>query len=68
VKQAPLTAKSVLRDYQDVFKGLGYIGTSSFVVDSSAIPVQHTSRRIPVALKKEVITKLKDLERSDNKA
>jgi len=63
VKQAPLTAKSVLRDYQDVFKGLEYIGTSSFVVDSSAIPVQHTSRRIPVALKKEVITKLKDLER-----
>lgn len=39
------------------------IGTSSFVVDPSAIPVQHTSRRIPVALKKEVKAKLEDLER-----
>lgn len=62
-KQAPLTPQSVLRDYQDVFKGLGHIGISSFVVDPSAVPVQHTSRRIPVALKKEVKTKLEDLER-----
>ena len=46
VKQAPLAAQSILQDYQDVFKGLGHIGTSSFVVDPSAIPVQHTSRRI----------------------
>ena len=62
-KQAPpsLTAQSVSRDYQDVFKGLGHIGTSSFEVDPSAVPVQHTSRRIPVALKKEVKTKLEDL-------
>ena len=62
-KQAPLTPQSVLRDYQDVFKGLGHIGISSFVVDPSAVPGQHTSRRIPVALKKEVKTKLEDLER-----
>ena len=63
VKQAPLTAQSILQDYQDVFKGLGHIGTSSFVVDPSAIPVQHTSRCIPKALKKEVKAKLEDLER-----
>ena len=50
VKQAPLTAQSILHDYQDVFKGLGHIVTSSFVVDPSATPVQHTSRRIPIAL------------------
>lgn len=62
-KQAPLTAQSILRDYKDVFNGLGHIGTSSFVVDPSAVPVQHTSRRIPVALKKEVNAKLEDLER-----
>jgi len=43
-KQAPLTAQSILQDYQDVFKGLGHIGTSSFVVDLSAVPVQHTSK------------------------
>ena len=63
VKQAPLTAQSILHDYQDVFKGLGHIGTSSFVVDPSATPVQHTSRCIPIALKKEVKAKLEDLER-----
>ena len=28
-KQAPLTAQSILRDYKDVFNGLGHIGTSS---------------------------------------
>lgn len=61
VKQAPLASQSILQDYQDVFKGLGHIGTGSFVVDLSAIPVQHTSRRI--ALKKEVKAKLEDLER-----
>ena len=67
VKQAPLnlTAQSILQDYQDVFKGLGHIGTSSFVVDPSATPVQHNSRRIPIALKKEVKAKLEDLERRD---
>ena len=63
VKQAPLTAQSILQDYQDVFKGLGHIGTSSCVVDPSATPAQHTSRRIPIALKKEVKAKLEDLER-----
>jgi len=56
-KQAPLTAQSILRDYKDVFNGLGHIGTSSFVVDPSAVPVQHTSRRRAVALKKEVKAK-----------
>ena len=63
VKQAPLTAQSILHNYQDVLKGLGHIGTCSFVVDPSARPVQHTSRRIPIALKKEVKAKLEDLER-----
>ena len=63
VKQAPLTVQSILQDYQDVFKGLGHIGTSSFVLDPSAIPVQHTSRRIPIALKTEAKAKLEDLER-----
>ena len=62
VKQAPLTAQSILEDYQDVFKGWGHIGTSSFVVDLSATPVQHTSSCIPIALKKEVKAKLEDLE------
>ena len=63
VKQAPLTAQSILHDYQDVFKGLGHIGTSSFAIDPSATAVQHTSRCIPIAPKKEVKAKLEDPER-----
>jgi len=63
VKQAPLTAQSILQDYQDVFKGLGHIDTSSFDVDPSGTPVQHTSRCTPIALKKGMKAKLEDLER-----
>lgn len=65
-KQAPLSAESILRDYGDdfLFSGLRHIGTSRFVVDPSAVPVQHTSRRIPVALKREVTGKLTGLERN----
>ena len=63
-KQALLSAESILRDFGDVFKDLRHIGTSRFVVDPSAVPVQHTSRHIPVALKREVTAKLTDLERN----
>ena len=35
---------SILQDYKDIFKGLGYSGYSSFQVDPTALPVQHTSR------------------------
>lgn len=63
-KQALLSAESILRDYGDVFKDLRHIGTSRFVVDPSAVPVCHTSRHIPVALKREVAGKLRDLERN----
>ena len=63
VKNVSLTAQRVLRDYKDVFEGLGHIGCSSFVVDPSAVPVQHTSRRIPIALRNEVKAKLVDLEK-----
>jgi len=61
-KHVPLRVQSILKSYRDVFEGLGHIGCSSFLVDPSAVPVQHTSRRIPVALQKEVKAKLADLE------
>ena len=63
-KQALLSAESILIDFGDVFKDLRHIGTSRFVVDPSAVPVRHTSRHIPVALKREVTGKLTDLERN----
>ena len=61
VKHVPLTVQSILKDYRDVFEGLGHIGCSSFEVDPSAVPVQHTSRRIPIALQEEVKAQLADL-------
>ena len=61
VKHVPLTVQSILTDYRDVFEGLGHIGCRSFVVDPSAVPVQHTSRRLPIALQEEVKAKLADL-------
>ena len=62
-KHAPLTTQSILQDYKHVFEGLGHIDCSSFIVDPSAMPVQHTSRRIPVALRNEVKAKFADLEK-----
>lgn len=61
-KQALLSAESILRDFGDVFKDLRHIDTSRFVVP--AVPVRHTSRHIPIALKREVTAKLTDLERN----
>ena len=58
----PLTKETILRDFKDVFEGLGHIGDASFVVDQAVTPVQHTTRRIPVALQKEVKAKIDDLE------
>ena len=45
-------------------KILDTLARSRFVVDHSAVPVQHTSRHIPIALKREVAGKLTDLERN----
>ena len=60
----PLTREKILADYKDVFEGLGHIGESStFVIDPNHPPVQHTPRRIPVTLQKEVKEKIAELEK-----
>ena len=61
-KHVPLTTQSILQDHRDVVEGLRHISCSSFTVNSTAVPVQHISRRIPVALQNEVKAKLTDLE------
>ena len=61
-KHIPLTTHSILQDCRDVVEGLGHISCSSFTVDPTAVPVQHTSWRIPVALRNEVKAKFADLE------
>lgn len=57
-----LLLHSILQDYRDVFEGLKHISYSSFAVDPTAVPVQPTSRRIPVALRNDIKAKLADLE------
>ena len=62
--RSPLTKENILREYKDVFEGLGHIGDSNtFVVDRKHTPVQHAPRRIAVTLKKEVKEKIEELEK-----
>ena len=64
IRDEPLTKEKILKEYIDVFEGLGHIGdASTFVVDTNQSPVQHTPRRIAVALKKEVKAKVEELEK-----
>ena len=60
--QTPITEENVLQEYKDLFKGLGLLGHTTLVTDPEVKPVQHTHRRIPVALQEDVKSKLKDLE------
>ena len=52
-----------LNTFKDVFEGLGHIGNATSVIDETVKPVQHTPRRVPVALRDEVNEKLLDLEK-----
>lgn len=49
--------------YKDVFEGLGHIGDTTIITDSNIKPVQHSPRRVTVALRDKVKAKLDDLER-----
>ena len=63
VRLSPLSKDAILNTFKDVFEGLGHIGNSTFVTDETVKPVQHTPRRVPVALRDEVKEKLLDLEK-----
>jgi len=62
LKSCYLTRDQILGDYKDVFEGLGHIGDTTIVTDPSVKPVQHSPRRVPVALRDKVKAKLDDLE------
>lgn len=49
-----LSKEELLSKYREVFSGLGHIGDAKIVIDKSATPVQHSPRRVPVALQKDV--------------
>ena len=58
----PLSEEELMSKFQDVFNGLGHIGDAKIVVDQSVTPVQHSPRRVPVALRKDVEKKILELE------
>ena len=60
--QKSLPKEELLSKYHEVFTGLGHIGDVKIMVDPSFKPVQHSPRRVPVALQKEVKNKILELE------
>jgi len=61
--QHKVTRESLLSEFEDVFMGLGEMpGEYDIQVDPTVVPVQHRPRKVPVALKEEVIKKIKLLE------
>ena len=58
------SAEAILDKYSDVFHGLGTLpGYVHLQTNPEVAPVQHTPRKIPVALKKEVKAKLDEMEK-----
>ena len=60
--QDSLSKEKLMNKYHDVFSGLGHIGDAKIVIDKSVTPVQHSPRRVPVALQKDVKKKIRELE------
>jgi len=54
VTEEKLTQESLPKEYKDVFKGLGNLGTYHIETDKSVTPKKNSARRIPVPLKNEV--------------
>ena len=59
----PLNQEQVLREYHDVFSGLGKLpGTYHIDMDPNAKTVQETPRRVPILVKDELKRKIDELE------
>ena len=64
VSTTPLTKETMLREYEDVFTGLGCLpGEYHIEVDPTIRPVQHSPRRVPVPLKSKLKEKIAELEK-----
>ena len=61
--EKPLTEEDLFSRYHDVFTGLGHIGNVKIVIDKNVTPVQHFSRRVPVAIRKDVKNKIIELQK-----
>ena len=61
-----LTREAVLKEYQDVFHGLGKLpGCYHIEVDPSVTPVQNTRRRVPIPVRAELKSKIDDMEKQE---
>lgn len=62
-KRTQSLTDKVLKEYGDVFEGLGKLpGKLHLEVDDTIPPVQHMARRVPISLRKELRKKLDEME------
>ncbi|PFX33792.1 Retrovirus-related Pol polyprotein from transposon 17.6 [Stylophora pistillata] len=60
----PLSFDKLMRDFEDVFTGLGCLpGEYDIEIDPDIRPVEHTPRRVPVALKAKLKEKIDEMEK-----
>jgi len=62
VTEESLTKDRLIKEYKDVFKGIGNLGEYHIEMDKSVKPKKNSARKIPAPLKEEVRAKLKQLE------
>ncbi|CAG2230904.1 unnamed protein product [Mytilus edulis] len=63
----PITKSSVLKDYSDIFKGVGLVsGKATIHIDSEVPPVVHPPGRVPVALRGRLKSELDRMVNADN--
>ena len=64
-QEQPVTREYILKEYKDVFTGLGCLpGDYHIEIDEQVRPVHHAPRRIPVPLRAKMKAKLDELEQS----
>ena len=57
-----LTKDAILREHNDVFNGLGYIGNYKIELTEGAVPKQDAPRTVPVTLRDDLKKKLYKME------
>ena len=63
VTKSPLTKDEIVKQYEDVFQGLGRIGEYRIELKEDAKPTQDAPRTVPVALRTELKQRLDDMEK-----
>ena len=57
-----MTKDAILREHNNVFTGLGYIGNYKIELTEGAVPKQDAPRTVPVALRDDLKNKLHEME------